>query len=121
MDKQGLREEIKKKFGSIANFCRVAGLTKYELDKKFDGSISMSEYKKLHDTVMSKQPLPSVMQMESNKIERLRATIADLGGVDVFCVKNPQFSRATVYEILRGRRKLASKTVKALFEHFKLE
>jgi len=120
-----VKKRIKKKFGTMSNFARIAKIDRYDLQKKmamvaYDGSSNdnrkiLSEINRIATGL--KVPNRGA-QIPPDKLELLISEIKKSGGVNKFCDANPKFSSRSVFQILQGRRRKMSPGVQALFDHF---
>jgi len=120
MEKEELKQKIRDKFGTLSNFARCAGMDRYELQKQLvRPDLAAKEITRLHGICRSTKAKESDIRVE--QLETLKVKISGIGGVDVFCSEHPSFSRASVFQIISGRRKVMSKGVRKLFDHFQIE
>ena len=117
-----LKDKITRKFGTLSNFSRLAGIDRYELQKKFarrvldPNDLAMIEWKAR--TLTSKKGAGDIAP---KKLRDLKRAVREYGGVLKFTTDNPTFSRDSVNQILAGRRKRISPVVKSLLEFFRIE
>lgn len=116
-----LKAKIKKKFGNMSKFARVAKINRYGMQKQF---ASPGKYRKslleIDRLATRLKANTSGVEILPSKLKSLRTHVMNCGGVLAFCYKNPNFNSRTVFQILQGRRKRMSPIVKELFEHFDL-
>lgn len=125
MDLLTVKKRIKKKFGTMSNFARIANIDRYELQKKLAmvayDSASVDNKKTLSEInrIAAGLKVPNRgAQIPIEKLKLLTAEIKKNGGVNKFCLENPQFSSRSVFQILQGRRRKMSPGVQALFDFF---
>ncbi len=117
-----LKDKITRKFGTLSNFSRLAGIDRYELQKKFARrSLDPADTKKIEDLTRTLTPHKGKGDIAPKKLNELKRAVREYGGVLKFVTDNPDFSRDSVNQILAGRRKRISPVVKSLFESFKIE
>lgn len=117
-----LKDRITRKFGTLSNFSRLAGIDRYELQKKFSRrSLDPSDLAMLEGKARTLTPSKGKGDIAPKKLNELKRAVREYGGVLKFTTDNPGFSRDSVNQILAGRRKRISPVVKSLFESFKIE
>jgi hypothetical protein len=122
MKKEVLKTKIKKKFGSLSNFARVAGIDRYSLQKTFARKeIPSEERAVLEKAYQDLDGKPTGNVIDPDKLALLRAKIDEVGGRYQFCKLNPDFNIREVYYVYSGERVRLSKLVQRLFDHFNIE
>ncbi len=122
-----VKKRIKKKFGTMSNFARIAKIDRYDLQKKM-AMVAYNPSSKESRLILSRIVLESSVlkvpnrgaQIPPEKLKSLIIEIKKSGGVNAFCAENPKFSSRSVFQILQGRRRKMSPGVQALFDHFKI-
>ncbi len=120
-----VKAKIRKKFGTVSEFCRVAGYDQYDAQKAFMPFYARdSEFVKFLEEMSLKceqiKYSPADKALPKKKRELLREAIMQSGGVSEFCAKEG-YKEVTVHQVLQGTRKTMSRTVKKLLLHFKIE
>lgn len=117
-----LKKAIKKKFGTMSNFARLANLDRYWLQKQFARKVmSPLDSRALQKAVEKTRSRPSAMDVDPKKLDRLREAVMKSGGVVEFCKQFPDFNPNSLKQILGMRRKRLSPVIRRLFEHFLIE
>lgn len=116
-----LKVKVKKKFGTMARFCELAGLDRYQLVQiemvKKDFPQSKITYL-CHLCEAIKYPTQEFL----DQVDSIREALDKFGGVAYFCRKHPEFLENTVYQILsKEYYKEATPKVKALMKKLKLK
>ena len=121
-----LKAEIKKKFGTLSNFSRIADPDnaaefRQRLQIMFAVVTPDAEFMAnvTNFVAQASMGLPGG-PIDAEKLELLKTKINDAGGPANFCTANTQFDFFPVYQILSGKRKRMTKTVQDLFDHFQL-
>ncbi len=122
-----VKKKIRAKFGTMANFARIAKIDKYELQKKM-AMVAYNPSSNESKIILARIVLESSVlkapnrgaQIPSEKLKSLISEIKKSGGVNAFCAENPKFSSRSVFQILQGRRRKMSPGVQALFDHFNI-
>ena len=122
MTKQALKRLITRKFKTISNFGRCAGIDRIELQKFFarDTRPSDESFQAMEDKYKATEFKLTGNVVEEEKLEVLRGLLEKEGGVHRFCKAN-RFDVTGVYKLFDGKPKRKSKLVNALFGHFKIE
>lgn len=120
-----IKQKIRKKFGTVSEFCRISGYDHYDVQKAFMPFYSKdAEFIKFLDEMSLRceqiQYSPEDKALPKKKRELLKEAIDQYGGVWAFCV-NEGYKEVTVHQILQGTRKTMSRTVKKLLLHFNIE
>lgn len=122
-----VKNRIKKKFGTMSNFARIAKIDRYDLQKRlamvaYDGTTKESRkiLSEINNAAIRTKAPNRGAQIPPEKLKSLVGKIKKAGGVNAFCAENPQFSSRSVFQILQGRRRKMSPGVQALFDHFKI-
>lgn len=122
MKTETIKKQIKRKFGKISRFAALAGLNRYDLQKKFARKdLDEREGGKLARLIDVTRVQPISGEIQPEKLARLKTALNEFGGVLKFVTENPDFSRDSVNQILAGRRRRVSPVVLKLFEHFKIK
>lgn len=123
MTKEDLKEKIKKKFGTLSNFARLAKLDRYRLQIVFAKGTTPpeGELQAIRNAYKELKPKETGDLIDPKKLELLEMYIEQRGGVYQFCRDNPQYPQNQVYPLIAGKRKRNSALVKSLFEFFKIE
>lgn len=118
---------IKRKFGTISKFCRLSGVDRYETQKLFAASNKkMNEERQ--DLLQQLSKICSFTDKDGNTNKDLtpnlrkliKAAIDEQGGVDTFVATNPEFSRTSIFQIIKGRRKFRTAKVNHLIDTLKI-
>jgi hypothetical protein len=122
MTKEQVKKQIKKKFKTLSNFARCAGIDRTRLQVIFarDTRPTKEEIQALADQCKTTEYRETGNLVDHEKVEALRGHIEAAGGVYRFGKDNPQFPTESIYLILNGTRKRHSKLVQSLFDHFKI-
>lgn len=117
-----LKERIKTKFGSMSKFARLARQNRYELQKVFSRkTMTPAEVRRLEKLINRTRVKKADGEITEAQLKLFIEAIEAAGGAHKFTKDNPQFPRASVFEVLGGKRKLISNGVRKLFDHFKIE
>lgn len=121
MNALSVKKKIKKKFGSMSNFARLAGYNRYDLQVRFASPAKhrkfIAQIDREASSLKAEKKDGAILPV---KLELLKTALMSSGGVVAFCRDNSQFSDRTVFQILQGRRKRMSPVVEQLFKHFNL-
>lgn len=122
MSKAAVKNKIKRKFGSLTRFAKLAGVDRYDLQKDFARkTLTPKRAKELEKLVARTSDKRLANEFTPERLEALRAKIEAAGGAQKFCDEYRRFSYVSLIQILAGKRKLVSATVRELFDHFKIE
>ncbi len=122
MSNAGVKNKIKRKFGSLTRFAKLAGIDRYELQKDFARKVLSPKRAKELDRLVTRTKDKSLgNEFTTERLKALRAKIEAAGGPAKFCEEYPKFSYVSLIQILAGKRKLVSATVRELFEHLQIE
>jgi len=117
MSTQQVKKVIKKRFGSISEFARQAGLDRYELQKLF--ALKKPDPKKMADVERKATRLEAKAPeraLRASDVESLKTALMKAGGVMAFCGENKGFQPNSIYQVLNGRVKNKSPMVERLFK-----
>lgn len=123
MTKDALKEKIKKKFGTISNFSRVAGLDRYRLQIVFNKNTkpTKEELEAIHQACKDNKAKETGDLIDPGKLEQLKARMTEYGGVYKFCKDYPNYQYDPIYKLISGKKKRNSDLVKRLFDHFEIQ
>jgi hypothetical protein len=121
-----LKAEIKKKFGSMSHFARLADPDnaaefRQRLQIMFAVVTPDAEFMaNVVNFLANTGPIVIGGPIDPEKLELLKTKINEAGGVAKFCEENTLFPQFSVYQILSGKRKRMTEMVQDLFDHFQL-
>lgn len=126
MTKDTLKRLIRRNYGTLSNFARKNALNRYELQKTFARKvIPTKEAANLVIMASRTNDQSGGDKIPADKLEALRNEIYAMGGVESFCTiadtEGIDFSRASVFQVLQGKRMKTAKCVKNLFKYFEIE
>lgn len=114
-----LRKALIKKFGTMSQFCREAGVDRTELQILFAVKApNLVFLKRIEALAVSVKPKPPEGVLEPSKLKALQEAINAAGGVRPFCRENKAFKVQTVYQVVAGMYQRRSPKVEALLKHF---
>lgn len=123
-----LKSKIKKRFGSMTKFAKLVNMDRYELQKFFaaaEKKMTPEREKRISELMKlakDTKNIPINSEITEPLRKKIKAAVDDqYGGVSEFCSKNPDFSVYSVWQIIGGRRKTISATVKKLIQTLKIE
>jgi len=126
MNANQIKARIKRKFGSLSQFARLSGMDRYELQKQFarrSGNAGFLAQVNAKAGATSAQGKGGAIGPE--KLARLKQALNAFGGVDKFCLENEaqhgNYSRASIFQLLAGRRKRITPIIRELFAFFDIE
>lgn len=120
MTTQTVKNQIKKKFGTVAKFAKLADLDYYDLQKIFYSG-DPDKLFEVSKKIMSIEVEPTDGEINDVQREKLKAKMDKAGGVIAFCRDNPKYSRVTIFQILSGHRKRLAPKVVELFTELKIK
>lgn len=117
MKPEKVKQFIKKKFGTMSRFCRLAGYDRYELQKVLSLKNSGMELAKIYDKAVKTKDTFGGNEITDELRNGLTEAInKKFGSVLAFCEAYPQFKAATIYQILDGKRKNITGIVQRMME-----
>lgn len=126
ISRKALKSQIKKKFGSLSQFARLADNDNpMEFRNKlqiFFAVVSPNPdfYADVIDLANTLSPDSIGGPIDPKKLALLKTKINEAGGPSRFCDEHSQFPQFSVYQILSGNRKIMTQMVQDLFDHFQL-
>lgn len=118
---------MKERFGSMTRFAKLAGLEYYDLQKLFSASAKKmtperkQEFKRLIEIAKTTEVEPLTTDLTPALRQLIGERLEEVGGVGQFCIDHPEFNQFSVWQILNGRRKTVSASVKKLLETLKIQ
>lgn len=117
-----LKKLITDKFGTMARFCRIIGHQLYDMQlliHRANRGNDMEDARRIRDLVKKTSAEQEDPKLVSH-VERakLKKAIEKAGGVDLFVKENKGYIGSSVYKIITGNRKVRTKKVQALLDHF---
>lgn len=126
MKVESLRQRIKDKFGTIANFCRVANINDYELRSLFmaasylpKGELSTEAKERAKELIkISKLVTETEPEPEQVTDEELRKAIKGIQnmGIEHFCEANKTMNKGNLKRFLAGQRRKKTPAVRKILE-----
>jgi hypothetical protein len=113
-DKKALKSEIRKKYGSMYNFCKIAEISYSRINMFFVGRLKKESEEKLYSDL--KGLVDSLLNQMDNQImtEEERKTVRGIifskfKNVRTFCLDHDEFSITFVSKIVNGQRRKKDK------------
>jgi hypothetical protein len=113
-DKKALKSEIRKKYGSMYNFCKIAEISYSRINMFFVGRLKKESEEKLYSEL--KGLVDSLLNQMDNQImtEEERKTVRGIifskfKNVRTFCLDHDEFSITFVSKIVNGQRRKKDK------------
>lgn len=113
-DKKALKSEIRKKYGSMYNFCKIAEISYSRINMFFVGRLKKESEEKLYSEL--KGLVESLLNQMDNQImteeerKNIRGIIfSKFKNVRTFCLDHDEFSITFVSKIVNGQRRKKDK------------
>lgn len=121
-EKEKVYKRIKKKFGSLSKFARLASHDRYELQKIFARKQPDREILKSLTRIAKETNVVSTAVEISNAHRlQLKEKMEEHGGPLPFCREYPLFSFDLIFQVMSGKRKRLTPKVKQLFSFLGIE
>lgn len=108
--KKALKADIRKKYGSMYNFCKIASISYSKLNMFFVGRLRKESEEKMYNEV--KVLVDSLLNQMANQImtederKNIRGIIfSKFKNVRTFCLDHDEFSVTFVSKIINGQRR----------------
>lgn len=113
-DKKALKSEIRNKYGSMHNFCRIANISYSRINMFFVGRLKKeseeklySEVKVLVDTLLNQMANQTMTEEERKSIRGI--IFSKFKNVRTFCLDHDEFSITFVSKVVNGQRRKKDK------------
>lgn len=122
MTKEQLKKSIKKKFGTLSNFCRCSGMdrTKLQILLARDTRPSQEELEAVAGLCKDTQAKDTI-GIDWDKMALVFQRIDEYGGIVKFCKDHEQFPINALYVLKNKKYKRHSRLVQALYDHFQIQ
>jgi hypothetical protein len=110
----------------MTRFAELAKLEYYELQKLFsawDKKETPERKKRFEELIQLAKDTKNVTTPRDLTLEKrtaIKTAIESAGGVHKFCEDHPEFNPTSLWQIMKGRRKTVSASVKKLLETLKI-
>lgn len=111
-----LKKKIKKKFGTYSKFTSLVKLDRYAFQRDFLVKESVEDwfFDNINALCTTLKDQSTKQALTKAKIASLKRALNEAGGVIAFCRENEGFSEHTLFQIIGGKYKTETKTVRKL-------